>query len=55
MSKKWEHMQLRNFTEAELIFNEQDTKEILIFFFEADEQLIESTQVTSPSLYGRTG
>lgn len=47
MSKKWEYMQLRNFTEAELIFDEQETKEILIFFFDADQQLVESKKITS--------
>lgn len=47
MSSNWEHMQLRNFTEAELMFDEQETKEILKFFFQADRQLIESTQITN--------
>jgi hypothetical protein len=47
MSSNWEHMQLRNFTEAELMFDEQETKEILKFFFQADRQLIESTQFTN--------
>jgi hypothetical protein len=47
MSSGWEHMQLLNFTEAELIFDEQETKEILKFFFQADRQQIESTQITN--------
>ena len=47
MSSNWEHIQLRNFTEAELIFDAQETKEILKFFFQADCQIIESIQITS--------
>jgi len=47
MSSNWGHMQLRNFTEAELMFDEQETKEILKFFFQGDRQLIESAQITN--------
>lgn len=46
MSAEWEHMRLQNFAEADLIFDEQETKEILGFFFQADRQLLESIQLT---------
>lgn len=47
MSSEWEHMQLRDFTEAELIFDEQETKDILNFFFQTDRGLVDSTQITN--------
>lgn len=47
MATKWEHMHLRNFSEAELMFDEQETEEILKFFFQADRQKIESIQITN--------
>ncbi|MDR2853606.1 MAG: hypothetical protein LBV61_11235 [Burkholderiaceae bacterium] len=47
MSAEREYIQLRDFTEAELIFDEQETKEILKFFFQADRELIGSTQITN--------
>jgi hypothetical protein len=46
VSTQWQPMQLRSFTEAELIFDEQEAKAILKFFFQADQQQIESTQIT---------
>ena len=42
-----EYMHLRNFSEAELMFDEQETKDILKFFFQADRQQIESIQITN--------
>lgn len=42
-----EFMHLRNFSEAELMFDEQETKDILKFFFQADRQKIESIQITN--------
>lgn len=47
MATEWEHAKLRNFSESELIFDENETKEILKFFFQADRHLVESTQITS--------
>lgn len=47
MSLEWAHMQLRSFTEAELIFDEHETKEILKFFFRANRQEIEFAQITN--------
>ena len=47
MATEWEYMHLRNFSEPELIFDEQETKEILKFFFQADRQKIESIQITN--------
>jgi hypothetical protein len=47
MASEWEHMQLRNFADAELIFDDQETKELLTFFFQADLQPIKSAQVTN--------
>jgi len=45
MALEW--IQLRSFTEAELIFDEEETRAILKFFFLADQQLIETTPVTN--------
>ena len=47
VSTEWEYMHLRNFNESELIFDVQETKEILKFFFQADRQKIESIQITN--------
>ena len=47
VATEWEYMHLRNFNESELIFDEQETKEILKFFFQADRQKIESIQITN--------
>lgn len=49
MSSEWEYMKLRSFTEAELILDEQETKDVLKFFFQMDRQIIESTQVNDPA------
>lgn len=46
MATEWVHVHLRNFSGVELIFDEQETKEILKFFFQADRQQIESTKIT---------
>jgi len=46
MSAEWEHMQLRSFSEADIIFDEQETRAILGFFFEADRQVIETIDIT---------
>lgn len=45
MATEW--VQLRNFAEAELIFDEQETKDILKFFFRADRHQIDAVQVTN--------
>ncbi|MCP4117005.1 MAG: hypothetical protein GY737_16695 [Desulfobacteraceae bacterium] len=39
--EKFKHLMLRNFKESELIFNDQQTKEILKFFFSTEHQYIE--------------
>jgi hypothetical protein len=38
---------LRDFTDAELIFDERETKDTLKFFFQADRQQIDALQVTN--------
>lgn len=47
MASKREHIHLRNFSEAELMFDEQETKDILKFFFQGDYQAIESLKITN--------
>ena len=47
MATEWEYIHLRNFSEAELMFDEQETKDILKFFFQGDRQKIESLQITN--------
>ena len=41
-----EMVQLRNFSEAELLFGDDETKSILRFFFRADRQQIDSLEPT---------
>jgi hypothetical protein len=43
----WVHIQLRDFSEAELMFDEEETKTILQFFFLSDHQAIEAAQITT--------
>lgn len=47
MATEWEYIHLLSFSESELIFDAQETKEILKFFFQADRQQIESIQITN--------
>lgn len=47
MKTEFEHMQLQNFSGADLIFDEQETKAILKFFFQSDRQTIDSIQITN--------
>lgn len=41
------HIRLRDFSEAELIFDKAETKEILKFFFQAESQQIEAIQISN--------
>jgi len=47
MAIEWKHMHLRQFSEGELFFDEQETRDVLKFVFPADRQKIDSTQITN--------
>jgi hypothetical protein len=46
MAVRLERVHLRVFSQSELVFDERETKEILIFFFQADRQGIDSCEIT---------
>lgn len=46
MSEGWKHVHLRQFSKSELIFDEEETKAILEFFFSSEHKLIDQVTVT---------
>lgn len=47
MAQTWKHIQLRGFRESELLFDENETRDILGFFFPVDRKQIEVARVTN--------
>lgn len=48
MSTITPHIDLQHFTKSQLIFDDKETKDILIFFFPYDRQLISNAVITQP-------
>lgn len=48
MTQEWKHVQLRNFRQSELLFDEKETRAILKFFFPIDGNQIDAAPITDP-------
>lgn len=46
MAQDWHHFYLRKFNSNELLFDQQETRDILVFFFPTDRRQIGSIEIT---------
>jgi hypothetical protein len=46
MAQDWQHFYLRKFNSNELLFDQQETRDILVFFFPTDRRQVVSLEIT---------